>query len=54
MNLSLLPEVCGRERDELKPSAAQETKLLLIEPMGILNTGDEMNERTAVSDVWID
>ncbi|MGE6530875.1 cupin domain-containing protein [Pseudomonas sp. NPDC077382] len=38
---------------EHKPSAARETKLLLIEPRGVLNTGDETNERTAVNDVWI-
>ncbi len=38
---------------EHKPSASQETKLLLIEPRGVLNTGDETNERTAVNDVWI-
>jgi len=38
---------------EHKPSAAQETKLLLIEPRGVLNTGEETNERTAVNDVWI-
>jgi hypothetical protein len=29
-------------------------KLLLIEPRGVLNTGDEeMSERTAENDVWI-
>ncbi len=38
---------------EHKPSAALETKLLLIEPKGVLNTGDETNERTALNDVWI-
>ncbi|MCQ4318221.1 cupin domain-containing protein [Stutzerimonas zhaodongensis] len=38
---------------EHKPSAARETKLLVIEPRGVLNTGDETNERTAVNDVWI-
>lgn len=38
---------------EHKPSAARETKLLLIEPRGVLNTGDETNERTAENDVWI-
>ncbi|TLX53994.1 cupin [Stutzerimonas nosocomialis] len=38
---------------EHKPSAARETKLLLIEPKGVLNTGDETNEWTAVNDVWI-
>ncbi|MET3454317.1 MULTISPECIES: cupin domain-containing protein [Pseudomonas] len=38
---------------EHKPSAAEEVKLLLIEPRGVLNTGEETNERTAVNDVWI-
>ncbi len=30
-----------------------ETKLMLIEPRGVLNTGHEGGERTAVNDVWI-
>lgn len=38
---------------EHKPHAPKEVKLLLIEPRGVLNTGDETNERTAVNDVWI-
>ncbi|MEN2395690.1 cupin domain-containing protein [Pseudomonas halotolerans] len=38
---------------EHKPSAALEVKLLLIEPRGVINTGEETNERTAVNDVWI-
>ena len=38
---------------EHKPYAEQEVKLLLIEPRGVLNTGDEGGERTAVNDVWI-
>lgn len=38
---------------EHKPYAAEEVKLLLIEPRGVLNTGDEGVERTAASDVWI-
>ncbi|MEZ1318869.1 cupin domain-containing protein [Pseudomonas fluorescens] len=38
---------------EHKPSAAQEVKLLLIEPRGVLNTGSEGGERTAQNDVWI-
>jgi mannose-6-phosphate isomerase-like protein (cupin superfamily) len=38
---------------EHKPSAVQEVKLLLIEPRGVINTGEETNERTAVNDVWI-
>jgi mannose-6-phosphate isomerase-like protein (cupin superfamily) len=38
---------------EHKPCAEQEVKLLLIEPRGVLNTGHEGGERTAVNDVWI-
>jgi mannose-6-phosphate isomerase-like protein (cupin superfamily) len=39
---------------EHKPYAKDEVKLLLIEPRGVLNTGDEAtSERTAENDVWI-
>jgi mannose-6-phosphate isomerase-like protein (cupin superfamily) len=38
---------------EHKPYAEQEVKLLLIEPRGVLNTGHEGGERTAVNDIWI-
>jgi mannose-6-phosphate isomerase-like protein (cupin superfamily) len=38
---------------EHKPFAASEVKMLLIEPRGVLNTGDEGGERTAQNDVWI-
>jgi mannose-6-phosphate isomerase-like protein (cupin superfamily) len=38
---------------EHKPYAENEVKMLLIEPHGILNTGDEGGERTAQNDVWI-
>lgn len=39
---------------EHKPYAAHEVKMLLIEPQGILNTGDEAaGDRTANNDVWI-
>ena len=38
---------------EHKPCAEHEVKLLLIEPRGVLNTGHEGGERTAVNDVWI-
>jgi mannose-6-phosphate isomerase-like protein (cupin superfamily) len=38
---------------EHKPFAEGEVKLLLIEPRGVLNTGEEGGERTAVNDVWI-
>ena len=37
-----------------KPYAKDEVKMILIEPCGVLNTGDEdCNERTAINDVWI-
>ncbi|MFM0210854.1 cupin domain-containing protein [Paraburkholderia sediminicola] len=38
---------------EHKPYAEHEVKLLLIEPRGVKNTGEESNERTAANDVWI-
>jgi len=39
---------------EHKPYAEKEVEVLLIEPKGVLNTGDgEVSERTATNDVWI-
>jgi mannose-6-phosphate isomerase-like protein (cupin superfamily) len=38
---------------EHKPCAEQEVRLLLIEPRGVPNTGDQGGERTAANDVWI-
>jgi mannose-6-phosphate isomerase-like protein (cupin superfamily) len=39
---------------EHKPRAHAEVKLLLIEPRGVVNTGDgEASERTVVNDQWI-
>jgi mannose-6-phosphate isomerase-like protein (cupin superfamily) len=38
---------------EHKPYAEKEVKLLLIEPLGVLNTGHKGGERTAANDVWI-
>jgi mannose-6-phosphate isomerase-like protein (cupin superfamily) len=38
---------------EHKPYAENEVKVLLIEPRGLLNTGDNGGERTAPNDVWI-
>jgi mannose-6-phosphate isomerase-like protein (cupin superfamily) len=38
---------------EHKPYAENEVKLLLIEPRGVLNTGDLRSDRTAENDVWI-
>lgn len=38
---------------EHKPFAEREVKLLLIEPRGVKNTGEEGGELTAPNDVWI-
>ena len=38
---------------EHKPFAEGEVKLLLIEPRGVRNTGEDTNERTAANDLWI-
>ena len=39
---------------EHKPYAAEEVKLMLIEPRGIVNTGDgDRSERTAANDIWV-
>jgi len=38
---------------EHKPFAQTETRLLLIEPRGVVNTGSEGGERTSAADAWI-
>ena len=38
---------------EHKPFAEDECKVLLVEPRGIVNTGDVEGELTAANDVWI-
>ena len=38
---------------EHKPYAEHEVKMMLIEPRGTVNTGDQGGERTAANDVWI-
>jgi mannose-6-phosphate isomerase-like protein (cupin superfamily) len=38
---------------EHKPYAEHEVKLLIIEPRGVVNTGDKGGERTAPNDEWI-
>ena len=42
-----------RKGIEHKPCAESEVKLMLIEPRGVLNTGDHGGERTAANDVWV-
>lgn len=38
---------------EHKPYAEAEVQLLLIEPRGVRNTGQEGGERTAPNDLWV-
>lgn len=38
---------------EHKPYAEQEAKILLIEPRGVVNTGEKIASQTAENDVWI-
>ncbi|WP_245982804.1 cupin domain-containing protein [Trinickia fusca] len=38
---------------EHKPYAEHEASIMLIEPCGVLNTGDARNERTAQNDMWL-
>jgi mannose-6-phosphate isomerase-like protein (cupin superfamily) len=38
---------------EHKPFAENEVKMLLIEPRGVLNTGHEIDGRTAENDIWL-
>jgi len=38
---------------EHKPYAEKECKIMLVEPRGVVNTGEIQNDRTAENDVWI-
>ncbi|TGN39110.1 cupin domain-containing protein [Marinobacter confluentis] len=38
---------------EHKPYAKKEAKILIIEPKGVVNTGDVTSGQTAENDVWI-
>jgi mannose-6-phosphate isomerase-like protein (cupin superfamily) len=38
---------------EHKPYAEKEVQMLVIEPRGVCNTGEQENERTAANDLWI-
>lgn len=38
---------------EHKPVAKKECKIMLVEPRGVVNTGEYTSERTAPNDVWI-
>ena len=36
-----------------KPHAEEECKVMLVEPRGVVNTGDSEGELTASTDVWV-
>ena len=38
---------------EHKPSALSECKIMLIEPRGVINTGESESELMAENDVWV-
>jgi mannose-6-phosphate isomerase-like protein (cupin superfamily) len=38
---------------EHKPSALAECKIMLIEPIGVVNTGESESELTTENDVWV-
>jgi mannose-6-phosphate isomerase-like protein (cupin superfamily) len=47
-------EMCVIPRGvEHKPRAEQECKIMLVEPSGVVNTGDVGGELTAANDVWV-
>ena len=39
--------------EEHKPFADEECKVLLVEPRGVVSTGETVGELTADNDVWI-
>ena len=38
---------------EHKPVAESECKIMIVEPKGVVNTGDVGSELTALNDVWV-
>ena len=36
-----------------KPTAEKECKIMLVEPKGVINTGEADSDLTAENDVWI-
>lgn len=38
---------------EHKPTASSECKIMIIEPKGVINTGDAGSELTAQNDLWV-
>lgn len=62
LNIAFVDEVITLNRGEMivvpkgvqhKPFADQECQILIIEPQGVKNTGDEESALTAKNDVWV-
>jgi len=62
MNIDLKDKTITLSRGEMfvvekgvdhKPFAENECEIMIVEPKGIVNTGDSDNELTAPNDIWI-
>ena len=42
-----------RKAEQHKPFATEECKVLIVEPQGVVNTGDSDGDLTSENDVWI-
>ena len=42
-----------KKSEEHRPYATKECKVLIIEPRGVINTGDSGGELTSDNDIWI-
>jgi len=42
-----------KKREQHKPFASEECKVLIVEPRGVINTGDSGGHLTSENDVWI-
>ena len=42
-----------KKGEQHKPFASEECKVLIIEPRGVINTGDSGGSLTAENDIWI-
>ena len=42
-----------QKTEQHKPFAVEECKVLIIEPQGVVNTGDSVGDLTSENDMWI-
>jgi mannose-6-phosphate isomerase-like protein (cupin superfamily) len=53
IELNIGEMIVVKKKEEHKPFANEECKVLIIEPRGVINTGDLGGELTSKNDVWI-